>query len=145
MFSHTEAGLFPESGFCRNRGNGSNQGTFPRSFPLPAVFFDRRRDNGTSSEPDRKEIQAWDGDDRLEMKTEKDRDTGKLKTGPSHPVGTISCRMDETFLLSIEPDGSSGFRHGTDRRTGSNGMHERTIVPVSDMAETDGVLENCLM
>ena len=24
-------------------------------------------------------------------------------------------------------------------------MHERTIVPVSDMAETDGVLENCLM
>ena len=41
------------------------------------------------------------------MKTEKDRDTGKLKTGPSHSVGTISCRMDETFLLFIEPDGSS--------------------------------------
>lgn len=105
------AGLFPESGFCRNRGNGSNQGTFPRSFPLPAVFFDRRRDNGTSSEPDWEETQAWDGDDRPEVKTEKDRDTGKQKTGPSHSVGTISCRMDETILSSIEPDGSSGFRH----------------------------------
>lgn len=79
------------------------------------------------------------------MKTEKDRDTGRQKAGPSRPVGTISCQMDETFLSSIEPDGSSGFRHGTGRRTGSNGMRDRTIVPVGDMAETDGVLENGLM
>lgn len=39
------------------------------------------------------------------MKTEKDRDTGKQKTGPSHSVETVSCRTDEAFLSSIEPDG----------------------------------------
>ena len=90
---------------CRNGGNGNDQGRFPHFFPFASVFSDRKQDNGASSEPDREETQAWDGNDRPEVKTEKYRDTGRRKTGPSHSVETVSCRTDEAFLSSIETDG----------------------------------------
>ena len=116
---------------CRNGGNGNDQGRFPNFFPFASVFSDRKQDNGASSEPDREETQAWDGNDRPEVKTEKYRDTGRRKTGPSHSVETVSCRTDEAFPFidrtGRNPDSGMERTEERDRTACMTGQSFRSV------------------